>query len=426
MKRHILCSYLVLSAVARAAPATAPSITAASPNLIDAGGSYFPMAIDGTGFLSGSLAYWGPSRLSTTFVSATHLTAEITPDLRLLSGKFNLTIANPDGTVSSAYPITVAPGLSTVAPASILMGSPPVTITVTGFGFTAGDVLVLNAGGKQAVLATTRINSGTLTAVIPANTLTVVSAATVQVLNPLDGNTSGTLPFDIRAIPAIISSSPSTVDAGGAYFVMTVTGTGFTSASIVNWSASPLVTTFLSSTKLQAPITPELRSISGTFNLTVADSAATSAAYPIVISPVLFALSPANATALGPPVTITATGLGFNRGNTLVLVSSGLQSPLVTTYVSPTTLVAAIPQAGLRLAGSAAIQVIDPAGTGHSLPQAFTISPAVPTISALIPSAATVGAATFFMTVNGVNFAPGVSVLWNGSPLSTAFQSPRN
>src|SRR5260370_26943014 len=185
MKPHILCSCLVFCVVARAAPAVAPSIATASPNLIDAGGPYFPMTINGSGFLSGSVAYWGPNRLSTMFVSATQLTAEITPALRVLSGKFNLTVANPDGIVSNAYPITVAPGLSTIAPSGVLTGSPAVTITATGFGFTAGEGLVLNAGPRQTVLATAPVNSGTLPAIIPADALTVASAATIPALAPL-------------------------------------------------------------------------------------------------------------------------------------------------------------------------------------------------------------------------------------------------
>src|SRR5260370_39434583 len=112
MKPHILCSCLVLCAVARAAPAVAPSIATASPNPIDAGGPYFPMTINGSGFLSGSVATWGTTRLSTILVSATQITAQITTDMRVLSGKFNLTVADSDGTVSNDQPITVPPRLS--------------------------------------------------------------------------------------------------------------------------------------------------------------------------------------------------------------------------------------------------------------------------------------------------------------------------
>jgi uncharacterized protein (TIGR03437 family) len=240
----------------------------------------------------------------------------------------------------------------------------------------------------------------------------------------LDGSASGSLPFGIRTPPAIASATPNPIDAGGSSFRLSVTGTGFAPDSVVKWSGSPLDTSPVSATQLQALVTPELRTVSGKFILTVRDATgATSGPYPITVSPVLFTISPAASAAAGPSVTITGTGVGFTSNSVLVFIASGQQSPLATTYVNATTLTGAIPASALRTAGSASVQVADAKGVGHSLPQPFTISLPVPAITSLNPVSATAGAASFLMTVNGTNFVPGGAILWNGSPLATTMSS---
>ncbi|HEV3199066.1 MAG TPA: IPT/TIG domain-containing protein [Bryobacteraceae bacterium] len=421
---RILCC-LILCSIAGAADLTPPSIASASPNRIDAGGPYFLITVDGSGFIAGAVVSWGRTPLNTTFVSATELKAAITPDLRALSSTFNLTVANPFGLVSNAYPVIVSPVLASITPASVVTGSPPVTITAKGIGLIIRDVLTFSAAGQQTTFIPTFVDSSTLTVVIPADALAVAKTATIQVFDPLDGDTSGSLPFSIRAAPTITSASPSPVDAGGAYFLMTLTGTGFTAGSIAKWpGGAQLGTTVVGSTQIQVAITPELRSLSGTFNLTVTDATgAASNPYPITISPVLFTISPAAAVVASPVVTITAAGAGFTRADVLVFNAAGQQSALTTAYVSSTTLTATIPAAVLQTAGAASVLVIDSAGVGHSLTQPFMISPPVPTIASLSPSAVTAGAASFTLTISGANFAAGTIVQWNGSPLSTAVVS---
>src|SRR5260370_24855432 len=107
MKRHILGFCLVLCAMAADAPV--PSITSATPNLIDAGGPYFLITVNGSGFASGAVLKWAGTSLNTTFVSSTQLKAAITPELRAYSIKFNLTVTDSGGIVSGSYPITVSP-----------------------------------------------------------------------------------------------------------------------------------------------------------------------------------------------------------------------------------------------------------------------------------------------------------------------------
>jgi hypothetical protein len=47
----------------------------------------------------------------------------------------------------------------------------------------------------------------------------------------------------------------------------------------------------------------------------------------------------------------------------------------------------------------------------------------VPTVSALVPSTAALGAPSFTLHVQGAGFLPGAVILWNGSPEPTTFVS---
>ena len=55
----------------------APTITSASPAFTVSDGPAFTLTIKGSGFISGSTVYWGNSALSTQFVNATQLTAQV-------------------------------------------------------------------------------------------------------------------------------------------------------------------------------------------------------------------------------------------------------------------------------------------------------------------------------------------------------------
>lgn len=55
-----------------------PVIASISPAYTSAGGPVFTLTINGSGFVSGSVVYWGATKLSTQLVSATQLTAQVT------------------------------------------------------------------------------------------------------------------------------------------------------------------------------------------------------------------------------------------------------------------------------------------------------------------------------------------------------------
>jgi uncharacterized protein (TIGR03437 family) len=418
MSPRIFCLSCIL--IAGATAGTPPVITGASPDPIDAGGQAFLMTITGTGFVSGSVARLAETALSTTFVSSTQLLGEITPALRALSGHPSLTVVNPDGGVSNARQIHISPVVAAIVPNAALAGGGAVTVTVTGIGLTAGDSLLWNVPGKQIVIYTNFVDSQKCTAVIPAGLLTTAQTATIQIAEPLYQVTSLTsVIFDVLAMPAVASLSPNPVDAGGDYFRMTVAGSGFARSSLVNLGGVPLDTIYVSSTQLQAAITPELRALSGTFPVTVTDpGVATSAAASFTVSPVLFTVNPAQSASGGPAANLTATGVGFTRNDVVTFNAAALS----TTYVSSTTLTALIPAAMLRTPGTATVQVTDSTGAGRSQPQLFPVV-AAPAISTITPTSAMAGSGALTLAISGSNCSAGCVVQWNGAPLTTSHPS---
>jgi hypothetical protein len=156
-----------------------PTLTAISPTLTGAGGAAFTLTLTGTNFISGSTAQWKGSPRTTTFVSATSLTAAITAADIASSGTAAITVVNP------------TPGGGT---------SNALTFTITDFSVTATTTTQTVTAGSSANFT--------------------IATATVG------GAFPGTVTFTASGLPtgASASFSPSSVTAGSPT-TMTVTTT---------------------------------------------------------------------------------------------------------------------------------------------------------------------------------------------------------
>jgi hypothetical protein len=80
---------------------------------------------------------------------------------------------------------------------------------------------------------------------------------------------SGGSGSNLNPVPTITSLNPSSTAAGGSGFTVTVNGSNFMASSTVDWNGSPLQTTFVSSSELQAAVGASDVSAAGQEQVTV-------------------------------------------------------------------------------------------------------------------------------------------------------------
>ena len=90
-------------------PNPMPQLTTLAPDNALAGGAAFTLTVNGSGFFAGSVVRWNGADLTTTFASATRLTASVAASRIAARGTANVTVFNPPpgGGLSSGLTFTV-------------------------------------------------------------------------------------------------------------------------------------------------------------------------------------------------------------------------------------------------------------------------------------------------------------------------------
>src|ERR1700686_1619956 len=131
-------------------------------------------------------------------------------------------------------------------------------------------------------------------------------------------------------------------------------------------------------------------------------------------------LNPSSSVVGGAAFMLTVTGSNFVSSSTVQWNGTAR----TTTFVSTTSLQAAVTAADTATGGMAMVTVSTPApGGGVSGALSFTIDNPMPTTESLGPNAAFAGDAAFLLTVRGTNFIASSTVQWNGSARATTFVS---
>jgi Bacterial Ig-like domain (group 3)/FG-GAP-like repeat len=359
-----------------------PNLTSISPTTISAGSPGFTITLTGTGFISSSVAQWNGNARTTTFVSATQLTALITAADVQTASENQVSVRNPTpgGGNSNSLQFVVTtpvPALTSLAPNSAIAGGAAFTITLNGSNFISTSVAQWNGGTR----ATTFVSSTQLTAAITAADIATAGTASVQVFTPMVnlggganplgvrsqglplGTTSNALTFTITApnpVPTLTSISPTLTGAGGAAFTMTLTGTNFVSSSVAQWKGSARTTTFVSATQLTAAITAADIASSGTAAITVLNptpGGGTSNSLTFTITDFsVSATTTSQTVTAGQPAnfTIATATVGGAFPGTVTFTASGLPigasasfSPSSVTAGSPTTMTVTTSARGL-------------------------------------------------------------------------------
>lgn len=181
-----------------------PTITTLSPANIYAGSATTTVTINGTGFLSSSVASIQNVSLLTTYVSSTQIKAQIPASYLVQPGTNYLDVTNPaPGGGSGSAPFLVIesiPTLNNVAPAALVAGTASSPIFVNGYNFMTGAKVQWNG----VSIPTTYISPSQLQAQPTTAQFATAGIVELSVSNPSPGGVSSPVTFNVT-YPATIN-----------------------------------------------------------------------------------------------------------------------------------------------------------------------------------------------------------------------------
>ena len=224
------------------------AIASVTPKDVPVGSSAVTIVVTGTGFTPTTVIQLSGASVQTTFISSTEIRATI-PASQLQKGTI-LKLSVVDGTqvvaadtsnnVQVSNPV---PTVSTLAPLSVLVGSPAGSVTVTGTNFVSGITLAVNGSPRT----TTYVSDTQFTASLTADDFSSAVPLLLNAVNPQPGGgASGTIALVVaNPAPTIASLSPSALNAGSAATIVNIVGTGFVAGTgvLVNGASRPATLT---------------------------------------------------------------------------------------------------------------------------------------------------------------------------------------
>ncbi|MEO8595815.1 MAG: IPT/TIG domain-containing protein [Candidatus Solibacter sp.] len=407
---------------------TFASVTAISPNRIQAGIDTFTLLVGGSNFVPGAVVLFQGSTLVTKYGSANILSATVPAALvhDEVPGGIGIQVKNPGTAPTNSIKLVIDPNpfgtqLISLSPDHAVAGGPSVTVTATGERFVPSSI----ANWVRTPLPTTFVSSTQLTFTVPVDLVAIEGVAPITIVTPGLAN-SNSLSFPVVRVSPTISNrgdgiSPASAVAGGPAFTLTVNGDGFVLASQVTGLAGA-TTTYVSLNQLKVNVPASAIVNPGQYPLRVQNPGPVlSPQAPIftvtTVAPSITGLNPSTAIAGGPAFTLTLTGSSFVPAAKVYWNGD----VLATTSGTTTQLTAQVPATLIATAGTAKITVSND-GTAFSnelpLPIASTL---VPSLSSLSPSSTMPGAQPFTLTVNGAGFTSNTTVQWNGTTIPSKF-----
>jgi hypothetical protein len=393
--------------------ATAPSVTAVSPNTgTTAGGTL--VTITGSGFTGASSVSFGSVAASSFSVLSDSSIVAISP--AQAAGTVDVTVTTPSGTSSTGsadhfgYTAAAAPSVTAISPSSGLSFG-GTTVTIYGSGFTGASAVSFGslAASSFYVIADNQVVTSDPGQAAGAYDITVTTPSGTSSTSSADRFTD-TAP----ALPVISGLSTTSGTSGGGTSV-TLTGSGFTGATAVAVDGI-LVTNFTVNSDTQLTLVTPPGS-AGTWDVTVTTPAGTSA----LASGDRFTYNLAS----NPSVTSLSTSSGSGNGGTAVLITgtafTGASAvlfgtmPAATFTVNSDTSITAI--APPEAAATVDVIVTTPSGTSAAgTADQFTFSAAAtPGVNSLSTTSGTTAGGTV-VTVTGTGFTGATAVTFGGVP----------
>ncbi len=400
-------------------------VTSVSPNQTGVSGPATPISINGSGFLPGSSVSWTAPNgtvvsISPSLIQAAQIGATIPANLLTSAGTAQIAVADPSLALSNSVSFTIGtpPAISQLIPANTVVGSSGIPLTLFGQNFAAGStVLWSDVNGHVTTLTPQLVQAAQLAAAIPANLLTTIGTAQVQVTDP-SGALSNRAPFVISPF-TISSASPTFAVAGVDSLPVTVLGQNITPGSNVAWTRPDGQTVQISpslvqASQLMATIPSALLTTAGTAQLAVANAngvPSNQLTFQIVRFSIGLPLQPSTTAVNSPGVPVSVSGNGFSSSAKLLFTPPGGQQTSITaTSVQGAQLLATVPAALLTTAGTAQIAVQNANGVISSDSLPFTVEPLA--ITSLSPSNTNAGSGATGLSIAGQYFGTGAQVQW--------------
>jgi len=408
--------------------APSPTITLLTPDTVPAGSAAFDLTVTGTNFVSGAVVRVNGTSRTTTFGSATQLTAHLLTSDVSAAGTPAITVRNPDSKISNSVNLTVTaanqPQLTSISPNSTTAKGSSFTLTATGSNFLSGAHINVNASSHT----TTFVNSTTLTTTILSSEITNPGQLSITVTNPGSGaptSTAQTLTIVDANAPVITSLNPVSVPAGFGAVNVLINGSGFLNTDTVYFAGSQRTMSFISSTQVAISLLASDVATTGQFAITVRHVVNSTTSAPVLFNvtdssggPAITSLSPNAAPVNGAPFTLTINGTGFTDES----IVSFDGSPRTTTFVSITKLTVPVFASDLSSAKQISVTVLTPSFPA-STPVPLTIAIIPPVITSITPSSVAAGDNGFTLTVNGTGFSTSSVISVGGASHLTQFDS---
>lgn len=287
-------------------------------------------------------------------------------------------------------------GTENAAPPTVLSFTPNVrevggTVSIRGSLFTGASALSFN-GTPQTVY--TVVNDTLITTTVPVG----ATSGTVSVTN-IYGTGTSTANFTVMPAPTLTALSTSTGTRGSS---VTITGTGFTWATQVQFNGVNATFTIVNNTTITTTV--PVTATSGLVTVSSPAGLATSSgAYTVVLAPTVSSFTPTTGPA-GTSVIINGTNFQFVTN----VRFNGLDA--VYTVNSVTSITAIVPNG----ATTGAISVVNGSGTGASSTNYTVIQ--LPTITGFTPTSGGVGTV---VAITGTNFTGATAVRFNTTNATT-------
>lgn len=396
----------------------APVINNLDPATLPVNSTTLKVLINGSGFLFDDVILLDGSTRGTEFISATQMALTLLASDVAAPHVSNVQVQRHDLTATSA-PATLTivaanvPAITSVSPSQGTVGGAQPVIAVFGQNFTSNSIVTVDGSPR----VTQYVSPTELDATLTGSDL--ATAHDVQLAVVANAGTSASVTYSIVvAVPTITSINPTSAISGDNGFQLTVTGTNFSAASIVNVNGLPRSTTQNINGALVTNVSATEIASPGTLQVTVTDNGATSAATPLtVFAPQITAVNPGSMTAGVLSQDIVVTGTSFLSTSKIIFKGN----ELTTTLNSDGTLSATINGADLITPGSYAVNVRN-SPTSISNPFIVQVVTAgVPHIDAIDPAFFPANSGVTTIHVLGENFVPLSAVRINGTDRTTQF-----